>query len=152
MSYMASIDHNLCCKCCCIAVAIAFLSIPVRAWQGHVAVTTPRTQLLLHADEGSDLRLDYYGPRSATADELNNGGSALTECCFKKLPDPTWWTRVLKPQADRYPIAYLLVWRNAGPQEFFGPVPGTQTATDFRNMISSKNILMLKDIQHEHIQ
>ncbi|MBR1800222.1 MAG: beta-mannosidase [Bacteroidaceae bacterium] len=70
---------------------------------------------------------------------------ALTECGLKNLPDPTWWTRVLKPQTDKYPISYFLVWRNA-KHEFFAPVPGTQSATYFREMIKSKNILMLKDI------
>lgn len=70
---------------------------------------------------------------------------ALTECGLKNLPDPTWWTRVLKPQTDRYPICYFLVWRNAR-HEFFGPAPGTQNATYFREMVRSKNILMLNDI------
>lgn len=74
---------------------------------------------------------------------------ALTECGLKNLPDPTWWTRVLKPQTDRYALSYCLVWRNAGPHEFFGPVPGTRSATYFRNMISADNILMLQDINRQ---
>lgn len=73
---------------------------------------------------------------------------ALTECGLKNLPDPTWWTRVLKPQTDKFPISYFLVWRNA-KHEFFGPVPGTQSAIYFREMIKSKNILMLKDLYNE---
>ncbi len=72
---------------------------------------------------------------------------ALTECGLKNLPDPTWWTRVLKPQTDKYPISYFLVWRNAGPNEFFGPVPGEKNAVYFRDMIKNRNILMLKDIR-----
>ena len=71
---------------------------------------------------------------------------ALTECGLKNLPDPTWWTRVLKPQIDKYPICYFLVWRNAGPHEYFGPAPGEKNALYFNEMIRSSNVLMLKDI------
>lgn len=70
---------------------------------------------------------------------------ALTECGLKNLPDPTWWTRVLKPQLDKYPLCYFLVWRNA-KHEFFGPAPGEKNALYFREMIRSDNVLMLRDI------
>ncbi len=70
---------------------------------------------------------------------------ALTECGIKNLPDPTWWTRVLKPQIDKYPLLYFLVWRNA-KHEFFGPAPGEKNALYFNEMIRSSNVLMLKDI------
>ena len=36
--------------------------------------------------------------------EKNNKIFALTECGVKNLPDAAWWTRVLKPIMDRYPI------------------------------------------------
>ncbi len=71
---------------------------------------------------------------------------ALTECGMKNLPDPTWWTRVLKPQIDKYPLLYFLVWRNA-KHEFFGPAPGEKNALYFNEMVRSSNVLMLKDIQ-----
>ncbi len=71
---------------------------------------------------------------------------ALTECGLKNLPDPTWWTRVLKPQIDKYPICYFLVWRNA-KHEYFGPAPGEKNALYFNEMIRSSNVLMLKDIE-----
>ena len=70
---------------------------------------------------------------------------ALTECGQKNLPDPTWWTRILKPQLDRYPLSYFLVWRNA-KHEYFGPAPGEKNALYFNEMIRSSNVLMLKDI------
>ena len=70
---------------------------------------------------------------------------ALTECGLKNLPDPTWWTRVLKPQIDKYPICYFLVWRNA-KHEYFGPAPGEKNALYFNEMIRNRNVLMLKDI------
>ena len=70
---------------------------------------------------------------------------AMTECGLKNLPDPTWWTRVLKPQIDKYPICYFLVWRNAR-HEYFGPAPGEKNAVYFNEMVRSGNVLMLKDI------
>ena len=63
----------------------AFLccSISLYAWSGQVTIETPHTQMLLHADEGKELRFDYYGPRVATARELHDAGSALD---FAALP------------------------------------------------------------------
>ncbi len=71
---------------------------------------------------------------------------ALTECGFQNLPDPTWWTRVLKPQIEKFPLSYFLVWRNADHRQYFAPAPSTKDAPDFRKMVKDKKILMLKDI------
>ena len=71
---------------------------------------------------------------------------ALTECGFQNIPDPTWWTRVLQTQIEKYPISYFLVWRNADRRQYFAPAPGTADAKDFTEMVKSKKILMLKDI------
>lgn len=49
----------------------------VRAWEGQVSIDTPNTQLLLHAREGSELLMDYYGSRACTYDELRAAGAAL---------------------------------------------------------------------------
>ena len=70
---------------------------------------------------------------------------ALTECGLKNLTDPTWWTRVLKPQISRYPLCYFLVWRNA-PHEFFGPVPSTPNGNYFNQLVKQHDVLMLKDV------
>ena len=71
---------------------------------------------------------------------------ALTECGYLNIPDPTWWTRVLQPQIEKYPISYFLVWRNADRRQYFAPAPGTADAKDFCEMVKSKKIMMLKDI------
>ena len=73
---------------------------------------------------------------------------ALTECGYQNLPDPTWWTRVLKPQIEKYPLCYFLVWRNFNLKHYFAPAPSTQDAPDFRKMVEDKRILMLNDIQN----
>ena len=45
-----------------VSAAVA-ASMPLMAWNGSVLVSTPNTSMLLHADEGSDLRFAYYGER-----------------------------------------------------------------------------------------
>ena len=78
---MHHIPHHLCRVCRCITAAITLATtlatIPAMAWHGSIAITTPNTQLLLHADEGGDLLMDYYGPKAATHTELRDAGSAL---------------------------------------------------------------------------
>lgn len=71
---------------------------------------------------------------------------ALTECGYQNIPDPTWWTRVLKPQIEKYPICYFLVWRNADRRQYFAPAKNTKDAEDFCKMVKDKRILMLNDI------
>ncbi len=70
---------------------------------------------------------------------------ALTECGLKNMPDSTWWTRVLQPVMDRYPISYFLLWRNAR-KEYFGPSPALPCARDFQQLHEAGNVLFLKDL------
>lgn len=72
---------------------------------------------------------------------------ALTECGLKNMTDSTWWTRVLKPVMDEYPICYFLLWRNY-KAEFFGPAPELPCASDFRKLYEAENTLFLNDIKH----
>ena len=72
---------------------------------------------------------------------------AMTECGFKNTPDATWFSRVLKPQMDRYPICYFLLWRNY-EKEWFGPVPGTPSGKDYAKAFKkSTNVMFLNDIK-----
>ena len=71
---------------------------------------------------------------------------AMTECGLKNMPDSTWWTRVLKPVMDRYPISYFLLWRNY-KEEYFGPSPDLPCAADFRKLYEAPNTLFLNDIK-----
>ncbi|MCR5159722.1 MAG: glycoside hydrolase family 26 protein [Prevotella sp.] len=71
---------------------------------------------------------------------------ALTECGLKNMTDPTWWTRVLMPVMDKYPVSYFLLWRNYS-KEFFGPAPGLECAKDYLKLYEAANSLFLKDIQ-----
>lgn len=71
---------------------------------------------------------------------------ALTECGYQNSPDPTWWTRVLKPIMDQYPISYFLPWRN-WHAEHFGASKDACTADDFKKLYEADNTLFLQDIQ-----
>ncbi|MCR4853149.1 MAG: glycoside hydrolase family 26 protein [Prevotella sp.] len=71
---------------------------------------------------------------------------AMTECGYQNNPDATWWTRVLKPIMDKYPLSYFLTWRNY-KKEYFGPSPEQSCADDFRNLYKASNTLFLKDIR-----
>ena len=70
---------------------------------------------------------------------------AMTECGFKNTPDPTWWTRVLKPVMDKYALCYFLTWRNY-PKEYFGPSKDEPSGADFKKLYEAGNTLFLKDI------
>ena len=73
---------------------------------------------------------------------------AMTECGLKNMTDATWWTRVLKPVMDQYPLSYFLLWRNY-KKEYFGPSPELPCAADFRKLYEAKNTLFLKDIKEK---
>ena len=70
---------------------------------------------------------------------------AMTECGFKNIPDSTWFSRVLKAQMDKYPICYVLLWRNY-EKEWFGPVPNTPCGEDYKAFKEAENVMFLNDI------
>ena len=71
---------------------------------------------------------------------------AMTECGLKNMTDATWWTRVLQPIMNQYPLSYFLLWRNY-KKEYFGPSPELPCAADFRKLYKAKNTLFLKEIE-----
>ncbi len=58
-------------------------AVPALAWQGTVSIETPKTQMVVHAEEGEDLRMAYYGDKAATMEQLKDGGDDLN---FAVLP------------------------------------------------------------------
>ena len=58
---------------------------------------------------------------------------AFTETGYESVRIPDWWTGVLQPAIDKYPIAYVLTWRNAcdRPEHYFAPWPGSADSEDF---------------------
>lgn len=74
---------------------------------------------------------------------------AFTETGYQAIPQSEWWTKVLLPAIQHYPISYLLVWRNAWDKKdhYFAPYPGDKSAADFRKFYQNKRTLFAKDVQ-----
>ena len=64
-------------------LSLLVLAIPAFAWNGDITIQTPNTQMLLHAWEGGDLRMAYYGDRTATLQQLRDAGDDLN---FSAMP------------------------------------------------------------------
>lgn len=98
-----------------------------------------------------DFKCDLTADLKFLSDFAQKNGKllAMTECGLKNMTDPTWWTRVLKPIMDQYPISYFLLWRNY-KEEYFGPAPNLPCAADFRKLYEAQNTLFLKDIQPDN--
>ena len=71
--------------------------------------------------------------------------TALTETGCEGVPYEKWWTEVLYPAIEAYPIAYVLVWRNACdlPGHFYAPWPGQESEADFKEFAVLEDIVML---------
>ena len=73
---------------------------------------------------------------------------ALTETGYEGLTYEKWWTEILQPAIDGFPISYLLVWRNTdemprGMTHFYAPWPGGPSERDFREYIENGNAKLL---------
>jgi len=58
-------------------------ALTAAAWSGDVTVETPNTRMLLHAEEGQDLRMAYFGEPVATMQEVRDAGDDFN---FPALP------------------------------------------------------------------
>ncbi|MDR0894131.1 MAG: glycoside hydrolase family 26 protein [Prevotellaceae bacterium] len=67
---------------------------------------------------------------------------------YEGIPDPNWWTKTLLPALGKYPIAYVLVWRNARERvtHFFAPYPGQASAVDFEAFYQQPKTLFAADV------
>lgn len=75
---------------------------------------------------------------------------AITETGFETIPLADWWTSVLFPIVDKYPICYLLVWRNARERDnhYYAPYPGQISADNFVKFYQNPKTFFSKDIQN----
>nr|AIA85478.1 CAZy families GH26 protein [uncultured Parabacteroides sp.] len=73
---------------------------------------------------------------------------AITETGCEGIPDSKWWTGTLLPAVKDYPIAYLLVWRNARERitHFYAPYPGQASAADFVDFYKNPRTLFASDV------
>lgn len=79
---------------------------------------------------------------------VHNKIIAVTETGYEGIPDATWWTGTLLPTIEKYPIAYVLVWRNARERvtHFYAPYPGQTSADDFVNFYQHPKTLFAADV------
>ena len=71
----------------------------------------------------------------------------LAETGLEGLTDPNWWTQVLLPAIEDFPVCYVLTWRNAHdkPGHFYAPWPGFEGADDFRSFCENDKIVLLNE-------
>ncbi|MFV0290749.1 MAG: glycoside hydrolase family 26 protein [Mangrovibacterium sp.] len=77
----------------------------------------------------------------------HNLAVALTETGFEGIPDANWWTETLLAEVSKYPISYVVAWRNARKKEghYYVPYPGQVSAGDFVKFHADKRVLFLKE-------
>lgn len=61
----------------CLLFLSFLMTLTISAWSGDVTIETPNTMLVLHAREGGDLRMAYYGARVANLQQLRDAGADL---------------------------------------------------------------------------
>ena len=108
-----------------------------------------------NAEDGDSVALQAYADKleknlkNVTAIAKKHGKlAALTETGYEGLKTDNWWTATLAPVLNRYPIAYVLVWRNAHekPTHFFAPYPGQRSTSDFIRFYNDKHTFFIHDI------
>ena len=74
---------------------------------------------------------------------------AVTETGYETIPDSLWWTGTLLPAIEKYPISYVLVWRNAREREnhYYAPYPGQVSAADFVRFYEHPKTLFAEDMK-----
>jgi beta-glucosidase len=81
----------------------------------------------------------------------HNKITAVTETGYRNTPQADWWTGTLQSILDKYPVSYVLVWRNAWdkPEENFGPAPDKNSVSDFKKFYKSPRTLFVKDMKNK---
>lgn len=74
--------------------------------------------------------------------------AAITETGYEGIKAADWWTQTLLPAISKYPVSYLMVWRNAHDKEghFYAPYPGHPSALDFMKFYEDERTLFVRDL------
>lgn len=74
---------------------------------------------------------------------------AVTETGLETIPVKDWWTNVLYPILNEYPVSYVLLWRNARekPNHYYAPYPGQISAADFIEFYKKNETLFVSDLE-----
>lgn len=79
---------------------------------------------------------------------------AITETGYEGIKCSNWWTVYLQPACEKFPISYVLTWRNAHnrPSHFFGPSPSHRDAEDFVAFYNNEKTLFAKDLNGLYLE
>ncbi len=79
---------------------------------------------------------------------------AITETGYESVKCDNWWTAYLQPACDKFPIAYVLTWRNAHdkPGHLYAPYPGQQSAEDFVAFYNADKTLFVQDLNGLYLE
>lgn len=85
----------------------------------------------------------------ASTSHTHGKAMAVTETGYETIPDSTWWTQTLLPAVAKYPISYVLVWRNAREKanHYYAPYPGQQSAADFVKFYNDPRTVFAADMK-----
>jgi mannan endo-1,4-beta-mannosidase len=67
--------------------------------------------------------------------------SCLAETGYLNISQPNWWTTELLPVISAHQLSYLLVWRNAGPAQYYAPYIGQASAADFKKFSEDEHLI-----------
>ncbi len=75
---------------------------------------------------------------------------ALTETGSEGIPMNNWWTEVLLPLISKYPVTYVVVWRNAHdkPNHFYAPYPGHASVKSFLEFYNNPKTIFNREINN----
>ena len=72
---------------------------------------------------------------------------AVTEAGYEGVKYEKWWTEVLYPAIEGFPVSYVLLWRNACDENmqhhFYAPFPGHESAEDFKAFAAKDQMMFL---------
>ncbi len=110
-------------------------------------------------DDGNATFIKDAGKMFSMLEEIafdKNKIPALTEFGYGRVPDSTWWTKVLYKAMGYHKISYALTWRNAGTKasgetEYYLPYKGQASEEDFIKFYDEPNILFQNDITKEQL-
>jgi mannan endo-1,4-beta-mannosidase len=83
--------------------------------------------------------------------------AAIAETGYESIPDPQWWTSILYPLLQNYPVSHVLVWRNAGfmkstqKMHYYAPYPGQVSEADFKLFYTYPKMLFEKKLATKNI-
>ncbi len=121
----------------------------MRRWPGDGIVDVIGVDAYQHEDRQAYIdNLDRLLRIMTDVSKAHGKAMAVTETGYESIPDSVWWTKTLMPVIGKYPISYVLVWRNAHNKSghFYAPYPGHASEADFKAFYNDRRTLFAGDM------